>query len=246
MRTVMLCAIAVTVCLCCYGFDGPAPDPQAGQSQQQDPPAKKPDTTATSDKPASPVPATVPAGETDPLKMAAPQADGAPKLEGSAPISDKTYVIGAEDVLTIYVWNSNPLSGTHTVRPDGRISMPLIGEIMAAGKTPLELENEITNRLKASNLILKPNVAVSVTQVNSKKYYLEGEVNKPGQYNLIVPTTVLEALVNAGGFKDFANETHIRIIRGKETFNFNYKQVIKNQHTEQNIYLLPGDIIIVK
>jgi protein involved in polysaccharide export with SLBB domain len=71
-------------------------------------------------------------------------------------------------------------------------------------------------------------------------------VNKPGQYNLIVPTTVLEALVNAGGFKDFAKQTHIRIIRGKETFLFNYKQVIKNQHTEQNIRLQPGDIIIVQ
>jgi polysaccharide biosynthesis/export protein len=245
MRTVKLSALAAALLLCCYGIRGGAAECQTGQSeqsQQQDTPAKKPDSTAGPEKPA----ATPPTSETDPLKMAAPQSDGAPKMEGSAPISDKTYVIGAEDVLTIYVWNSNPLSGTHTVRPDGRISMPLIGEIMAAGKTPQELETEITNRLKASNLILKPNVAVSVTQVNSKKYYLEGEVNKPGQYNLIVPTTVLEALVNAGGFKDFANQTHIRIIRGKETFNFNYKQVIKNQHTEQNIYLLPGDIIIVK
>jgi len=249
MKTVTLCVLAAAVWLCGYGVNGRAAQSQTGQSQQQPPqqsqpqdtPAKKSDPTANPDKPAGP-----PASDTDPLKMAAPQSDGAPKMEGSAPISDKTYVIGAEDVLTIYVWNSNPLSGTHTVRPDGRISMPLIGEIMAAGKTPQQLEAEITTRLKASNLILKPNVAVSVTQVNSKKYYLEGEVNKPGQYNLIVPTTVLEALVNAGGFKDFANQTHIRIIRGKETFNFNYKQVIKNQHTEQNIYLLPGDIIIVK
>ncbi len=178
--------------------------------------------------------------------MATPPVDGAPKQGVAPPTDEKTYVIGAEDVLSLFVWNSQQLSGPHTVRPDGRISVPLVGEIMAAGKTPMELETEIANKLKASNLIRNPNVAISVTQVNSKQYYLEGEVNKPGKYSLIVPTTVLEALVNAGGFKDFANQTHIRIIRGKETYNFNYKQVIKNQHTEQNIPLLPGDIIIVR
>jgi polysaccharide biosynthesis/export protein len=233
MRTV-ICALAMTVCLGCYGLAQSG----AGQSPQQDTPAKKPD-------PAKPA-AQPPTSETDPLKMAAPQTDGTPKPEANAPISDKTYVIGAEDVLNIFVWNSQPLSGPHTVRPDGRISMPLVGEIMAAGKTPQELESEITDKLKSSNIIKSPNVAVGVAQVNSKKYYLQGEVNKPGQYNLIVPTTVLEALVNAGGFKDFAKQTHIRIIRGKETFLFNYKQVIKNQHTEQNIFLQPGDIIIVQ
>ncbi len=239
MRTAIVCAMAVAVWPGCYGAAGQSA--QSGtEPSQQDAPAKKTDPAAA---PAHPVPE-VPASDTDPLKMAAPQSDGTPK--SNSPIYEKTYVIGAEDVLTIYVWNSVPLTGSHTVRPDGRISMPLVGDIMAAGKTPEELESEITSRLKASNLIRNPNVAVSVVQVNSKKYYLEGEVNKPGQYNLIVPTTVLQALVNAGGFKDFANKTHIRIIRGKDTFNFNYNQVIKNQHTEQNIYLLPGDMIIVK
>jgi polysaccharide biosynthesis/export protein len=241
MRTVILVALATGVCLVCQGFDGPAPTQDAGQSQQQDAPAKKSDSAASSTKSTIP-----PASETDPLKMAAPQTDGTPKPEANAPISEKTYVIGAEDVLNIMVWNSQPLSASHVVRPDGRISMPLVGELMAAGKTPLELENDITEKLKAGNIIKAPNVAVSVAAVNSKKYYLQGEVNKPGQYNLIVPTQVLQALVNAGGFKDFANQTHIRIIRGTETFNFNYKQAIKSQHPEQNIYLQPGDIIIVK
>jgi polysaccharide biosynthesis/export protein len=263
MRTAILSALALALSVGDYGVGWawqssgqPAqqsPPPTEANQSQQTPPAKKSDAAGDPSKPDNVPPAT----DTDPLKMAAPQtaapqsdgtpkSDGKPKIEGGAPISDKTYVIGAEDVLSVYVWNSVPLTGSHVVRPDGRISIPLIGEIMAAGKTPLELQSEITERLKASNMILKPNVAVSITQVNSKKYYLEGEVNKPGQYNLIVPTTVLEALVNAGGFKDFANESHIRIIRGKSTFNFNYKQVIKNQHTEQNIYLEPGDIIVVK
>ena len=263
MRTAILSALALGLSVgeCGVGWawqssgqpPQQSPPPTEANQSQQTPPAKKSDAASDPTKPDSVPPAT----DTDPLKMAAPQTaaslsdgtpktDGKPKIEGGAPISDKTYVIGAEDVLNVYVWNSAPLTGSHVVRPDGRISIPLIGEIMAAGKTPMELQGEITDRLKASNMILKPNVAVSITQVNSKKYYLEGEVNKPGQYNLIVPTTILEALVNAGGFKDFANESHIRIIRGKNTFNFNYKQVIKNQHTEQNIYLEPGDIIVVK
>jgi len=244
MRTVILCAPALAVWLASPAAQAQTPQSPAGQPQQQEAPAKKPDPTTGAVNPAQP--GTPPVSETDPLKMAAPQADGTPTSKPNAPISEKTYVIGAEDVLSLFVWNSQQLSGPHTVRPDGRISVPLVGEIMAAGKTPLELEAEIANKLKASNLIKNPNVAVSITQVNSKMYYLEGEVNKPGKYSLIVPTTVLEALVNAGGFKDFANQTHIRIIRGKETFNFNYKQVIKNQHTEQNIQLLPGDIIIVR
>jgi polysaccharide biosynthesis/export protein len=237
MRTAILCTLAMAACLGCYGADGQAAQSAEGQAQQ--------DTSARKSDPAG-APGTPLPGQTDPLKMAAPQTDGAPKPDVNAPVSDKTYVIGAEDVISIFVWNSQPLSGPHTVRPDGRISMPLIGEVMAAGKTPTELENEITEKLKSSHMILSPNVAVGITQVNSKMYFIEGEVNKPGKYSLVIPTNVLEALVNAGGFKDFANQTHIRIIRGKETFNFNYKQVIKNQHTEQNIKLQPGDIIVVK
>ena len=237
MRTAILCALPIAVCLVGFGRDARARSQEAGQSQ--DAPAKKSDATASPKNPTPPV------TETDPLKMAAPQSDGSPKMDASAPVNDKTYVIGAEDLLQITVWNSAQLSGGHTVRPDGRISIPLIGEVVAAGKTPLELEAEITEKLKSGNLIRNPSVAVSVTQVKSKKYYLQGEVNKPGAYDLIVPTTVLEALVNAAGFRDFAKETKIRIIRGKETFLFNYKQVIKNQKTDQNILLKPGDIIIV-
>lgn len=237
MRTAMLFALPLAVSLFCYQGSARTPHPADGQSQQ-DAPAKKSDSTANSAKP----PANT---DTDPMKMAAPQSDGTAKPDANAPVSEKTYVIGAQDVLNISVWNSPPLTGGHTVRPDGRITIPLIGEVIAAGKTPMELESEITDKLKNGNIIRNPSVAVSVAQVNSKKYYLQGEVNKPGEYNLIVPTTVLEALVNAGGFRDFAKETRIRIIRGKDTFLFNYKQVIKNQHTDQNIILKPGDIIIV-
>lgn len=246
MRMATLCALAIGVCL-------------AAAQTQQDSAPKKSDATASPAKPDAPPggtpapaaasatsPAATPASsDTDPLKMAAPQSDGTAKPDANAPVSEKTYVIGAQDLLNISVWNSPPLTGGHTVRPDGRITIPLIGEVEAAGKTPMQLEQEIADKLKNGHIILNPSVAVSVTQVNSKKYYLEGEVNKPGEYSLIVPRTVLEALVEAGGFRDFAKETRIRIIRGKQTFMFNYKQVIKNQKTDQNIYLQPGDIIVV-
>ncbi len=176
--------------------------------------------------------------ETDPGKMAQP-AKAAP-----AP-ADSSYVIGAEDVLGVQVWGDPRLSGSFLVRPDGRISMSLIGELMASGLTPGQLEKAVGDLLKEKQILNNPQVAVQVTQINSKKYFLQGEVNKTGAFPLVVPTTILEALVNAGGFRDFANEKKIEVMRGLQRFKFNYKEVIKGKHTEQNILLKPGDIIIV-
>jgi polysaccharide export outer membrane protein len=130
------------------------------------------------------------------------------------------------------------------VRPDGRISMPLIGELTANGLTVNQLELAIADLLKKNDLIKTPQVTVQVTQINSKKYFIQGEVLRQGAFPLVVPTTVLEALVNAG-FKDFANVKKIEIIRGTERLRFNYKDVIHGRHMEQNIMLKPGDMIIV-
>ena len=122
--------------------------------------------------------------------------------------------------------------------------MPFLGDVVAAGFTPLELSNSIKERLK--KYIVDPDVSVSVTQVNSKRYYIQGEVGRTGGFPLLVPTKVLEALVNAGGFKDFANQKKIIIMRVTgERLNFNYKEVIQGKKMDQNIYLKPGDIIIV-
>ena len=123
--------------------------------------------------------------------------------------------------------------------------MSLIGEVMASGLTPSQLEAAVGDLLKQKQILNNPQVAVQVTQINSKKYFLQGEVNRTGAFPLVVPTTVLEALVNAGGFRDFANQKKIEVMRGLERFKFNYKEVIKGRHTEQNILLKPGDIIIV-
>ena len=188
-------------------------------------------------------PATPPASETDPAKLAASKPSPEAKIPGSAPVDSRTYVVGAEDVIFVKVWRDNDVSGQFLVRPDGRISVPLIGDVTASGLTPEQLEKEIAERL--SKFIKDPQVNVGILSVGSKKYYILGEVNRSGSFPLVVPTNVLEALVNAGGFRDFANTTKILILRGDKHFMFNYKQVTRGKKTEQNILLEPGDKIIV-
>jgi polysaccharide biosynthesis/export protein len=166
-------------------------------------------------------------------------------IGGAAPVSAKTYKIGAEDVLRVLVWGNAPLSADYIVRPDGKISMPLIGELDAADMTPEQLGSEITTKLKAKYL-RNPDVTVGVMSVKSKKFYIQGEVRRPGAFELVVPTTVLEGLSNAGGFQDFADTKHIVIVRGAERLKFNWNEVVKGHRIEQNVYLAPGDHIIVK
>lgn len=195
-----------------------------------------------------------PAAEVDPSKMAAPSqpaSSGAhSKPANAAPVDSKSYVLGAEDQISITVWRSQEFSGAHMIRPDGKITINLVGEVDAAGLTPEQLSNSIREKLK--KVLVDPDVSVSVTAVNSKRYFIEGEVKKPGEYKLVVPTRVLEALVNAGGFNDFAKQSDIRIMRGSTVFHFNYKAATnrktntKANAKNENIYLEPGDIIIVR
>jgi polysaccharide export outer membrane protein len=160
-----------------------------------------------------------------------------------APIDPKTYVIGAEDVLGITVWREPDFSGAKLVRPDGKITFPHIGDVQASGLTPERLGSQIKQAL--SDIINDPDVTVAVNQVNSKKYYITGEAGRTGAFPLVVPTTVLEALSNAGGFREFANKKRITILRGKQIFKFNYNEVIQGKKLEQNILLQHGDIINV-
>jgi polysaccharide export outer membrane protein len=209
--------------------------PEAGAQAAQQPAASPAPQNPPADASAHPV-----AGAAiDPAKMAAPAATKA------APPSSKVYVIGAEDVLKIVIWNNAPMSGEFPVRPDGAISIPLLGDVTVAEKTPQQVEEDIARRLVDGQLIRDPHVSVGLTAVHSKKYYIQGEVNKPGSYDLVVPTTIMEGLVNAGGFRDFANTRKIRILRGSQEFKFNYNQVSHGKNREQNIYLEPGDQIIV-
>jgi len=169
----------------------------------------------------------------------------APKADESKPaaVDPKTFSIGAEDIIFIQVWREPDFTRQVMVRPDGKITMPLIGEVQTEGLTPDQLTARLTESL--TKYLNNPQVSVTVLAVNSKKYYITGEVGKPGAYPLVVPTRVLEALSGAGGFRDFANEKKITILRKGQRLKFNYKEVIKGKNMEQNILLENGDYIIV-
>jgi polysaccharide export outer membrane protein len=189
-------------------------------------------------------------GVTDPAAMAGDkQSKAKPVPVGGAPV-ERTFIIGAEDVLQIWVVQQPGISGQYPVRPDGIISVPLVGDVKASGLTTEQLEASIAERLKANEILNDPSVTVGVFQVKSRKYFISGEVNKTGEGYLVVPTRVSEALANAGGFREFAKKTSIRIIRimpdGKpKTFKYNDNEVSHGKKLEQNIFLEPGDHIYV-
>lgn len=164
-----------------------------------------------------------------------------------AATEDPSYEIGAEDQLNISVWKEPEVSRTVPVRPDGKISLPLINDVQAVGLTPMQLAMSISEKLK--KFISDPQVTVIVLSINSRRYYIVGEMSRTGAFPLLPHTTVLQALASAGGFSQFANMKAIyvlRIVDGKSIkFAFNYKDVIKGVHTEQNIELKPGDTIVV-
>ena len=171
----------------------------------------------------------------------------ATKAAPKAATPDPTYVIGAEDVLDISVWKEAELTRTVPVRPDGKISLPLLNDVQAAGLTPTQLAAEITTRLM--KFVTNPQVTVIVSQINSQRVYILGEAVRPGAYPLLPGMNVLQALSSAGGFTMFANTKKIYVLRqegGKqEKFPFNYKDVIDGKHVDQNITLKAGDQIVV-
>ena len=156
------------------------------------------------------------------------------------------YVIGADDTLHISVWKEPDLSETLPVRPDGKISMPLLNDITAAGLTPLQLKDSITGKLK--KYIDDPRVTIVVTGMASRRIFVTGEVVHSGPMPLLPHMTMLQALAEAG-FNQFSNLKGIYLLRtenGKqEKFPFNYKQVVKGDHPEENIQLKPGDTVVV-
>jgi polysaccharide export outer membrane protein len=183
--------------------------------------------------------------------IAYPQADKEIllKKEAQAEIaadSDR-YVIGAEDVLYIHVWREETVTKTVSVRMDGKISIPLVDEIQAAGLTPLQLKEKLTERLK--QFIENPNVTVVVMEANSFKVYISGQISKPGIYRLRSDTTLAQIISMAGGLTEWANQKKIIIIRkenGKEKrFTINYKKIVKGEDLDSNIILKSGDTIIV-
>jgi polysaccharide export outer membrane protein len=157
------------------------------------------------------------------------------------------YTIGADDVLSIVFWRDKELTADVTVRPDGKISLPLLNDVQASGLTPAQLKDRIVEESK--KYVEDPNVTVVVKEIRSRKVFITGEVRKPGPYMLTGAMTVLQMISIAGGLGDYARPDKISIVRvenGKPaSFKFNYKQVIEGKKLNQNIELKPGDTIIV-
>jgi len=161
---------------------------------------------------------------------------------------DDSFVIGNDDVLAINVWKEPDISRSIPVRSDGRISLPLVGEVQAAGQTPLNLEVEIASRLK--NYISEPEVTVMVQQINSQKFNVLGQVMHPGAFVITNAPTILDAIALAGGFRDFAKQKSIYVLRQnpdgtQARLAFNYKEVVKGVNAAENVKLQPRDTIVV-
>lgn len=167
----------------------------------------------------------------------------------AAPVADVPvdYVIGSADVLGVVFWREAELSGDVTVRPDGKISLPVIGEIEAAGLKPEELRDRV--KAASGKYITDPNVAVVVRTINSRKVFITGQVRTPGGQNLVGPLTVLQALAQAGGLNEYADAKNITILRQEQgrpvVLKFNYKDVARGRKLEQNVLLKPGDTVVV-
>jgi len=183
------------------------------------------------------------AGKPAPPALAAPAPAPAAMAAGAAA---DTYVIGASDVIAISVWKEPTLSGSLLVRPDGMISLPLLGDVQASGLTPLQLADQIAAKLK--KFVQDPNVSVVVSQIHSKVVYLMGEVGKKGPIEMTPGMTLLEAIGSAGGITEFANAKKIYILRdeaGKhEKIPVHYKEALKGD-SALDLVLKPGDTIIV-
>lgn len=180
----------------------------------------------------------------------AQEKQGEKKQDNGAPataVELEGYIIGGTDVLTVSVWKEPDFTMNLVVRPDGMISLPLLGDVRAAGQTPMQLSMVLTEKLR--KYVTDPQVTIIVNQINSRVVYLVGEVNRAGTFPMLPNMTVLMALSGAGGFTQFANTKKIYVLRNENgvqrKFPFNYKEAIKGNRTEENILLKPGDTIVV-
>jgi polysaccharide export outer membrane protein len=181
----------------------------------------------------------------------AKQAKGAKAQVSVAPdqaaTTDPAYKIGAQDVLKIDVWREDQFTRSVPVRPDGKITLPLLHDVQAAGLTPMELANVIRDELK--NFVNDPQVSVSVSEINSRRIYVSGEVVRPGAYPLLPQMTALQALTGSGGFNQFARIKNIHILRvvdGKKvSIPFDYKGAVNGKNPGQDVELQAGDVIVV-
>lgn len=166
----------------------------------------------------------------------------------AAPVLPAGYVIGPDDILQIVFWREKELSGDVVVRPDGRISLPLLNDVVAAGRTPEELRATLLT--EASRYFGNPNPTVVVKEIRSRKVFITGAVEKPGPYIVTSPTTVLQLISMAGGLKEYADKKNILVMRttnGKQSgYVVDYHAILRRQNLEQNFLLEPGDTVLVR
>jgi len=188
-------------------------------------------------------------GKPSPADLSTAQTDDQKQINPPTALPpDDKFVIGADDVLAINVWKEADITRTVTVRSDGKITLPLVGELQASTKTPKQLQEEISGKL--SEFISEPAVTVAVQEVRSRHFNILGRVEHPGSYPITESLTVLDAIAIAGGFRDFAKQKSVYILRrnldGTEVrFIFNYREVIRGQNPKQNIKLEPRDTVVV-
>jgi len=167
---------------------------------------------------------------------------------GAHVANDTSYIIGPSDELNVSVWEQPDLSRVVPVRPDGMISLPLINDVQAAGRTPMQLMNTLVEKLTTLG-VKSPLVTVTLTVTNSQRVYVLGQVGRPGAYPMLPGMTVLQAIASAGGLGQFAKLTKIEVRRTEngqvKRMAFNYKEVLKGVHPEQDVVLKPGDTIVV-
>ena len=174
---------------------------------------------------------------------------GVASAQAPPPVENPTasYIIGPDDVLSVLFWRDKDMSYDVVVRPDGKISLPLVNDIQAGGLTPGQLRDNVNTI--ARRFLEEPSVTVVVKQINSRKLFITGQVEKPGPYPMSGTTTVLQLISMAGGLKEFTDGKRILIMRtkdGKQTGRmFNYREVTSGKHLEQNIELHPGDTVVV-
>jgi len=224
LESVMLVAGIVASGSVAYSQTAAAP----AQTQQPPPASLSPAMPVLTDAPA------------DPAKLAEPAGTKPP----NAPVPD-TFVLGVEDQITVSMWDEPKFDGAYTIRPDGKIMVKLLGEIDAAGLTPMQLCDVIDKA--ARKMLTTPRCTVNVIGVHSRHIYFDGEgIAQPGPMDLVIPIHLLEAISARGGFRDFADKKHIKILRdGKVFITVNYKDLVSGKHSELNISLQDKDHVVV-
>jgi polysaccharide export outer membrane protein len=236
------------VLLCASGVASgqtPAPPNQPPNAPPVTPPPTASAPAPTTQRPTANAPATVQplgSGVTSPAPVGTATAPAARGID-----VPPDYVIGPDDVLDVIFWRDKDMSAQVAVRPDGRVTLPLLNDVQAAGLTPDQLRSYVMTN--AAKYVEDPNVTVVVKTINSRKIFVTGMVSKPGSYPLMGPTSVVQALAMAGGIQEFADSKNIIVMRienGRQVaYRFNYKEVIKRKNLKQNIELKPGDTVVV-